>query len=470
MRTLPAALAAPIALAFALACGDTLVDHNGTEFLDQGPACEAPDHLCGDACVREGASSCGDSCTTCTAAPAGAVPICAAHACDFECTGGLLRCGAACCPAVEVAAGPDHTCAITGAGTVKCWGANPSGQLGTGGGPADVALPADVSGIDSGATAVSAGWTHTCAVVSGEVRCWGSNGTGQLGNGSTTPSATPVAVTLPAAAIAVATGELHTCALLAGGAVHCWGANGFGQLGIGAPTAPQLAPGEAVALPGAASAIAGGRTHACAILAAGGALYCWGTDADGQVGDGGPQTNVQATPAAVVTQAGPALANAIDVRAGELHTCAAVTGGTGDEELWCWGANALGQVGFDPERSVHYPAAVRPTVISNPRASQVAAGNGHSCALRSEGSLKCFGSNAFGQLGTASPDLGPPPSADVNVFGTSTSLPSHVAAGGDHTCAILADGTLYCWGSNAHGELGDGTTAPRAPPAPVSGR
>jgi alpha-tubulin suppressor-like RCC1 family protein len=463
MRAFPAALAA---LALALACGDTLVDHRGTAFFDTGGnACEAPNHLCGAACVPEDASSCGDACTPCTAAPAGAIPICAAHACDFECTGGLLRCGDACCAAADVGAGTSHTCAVASpAGTVKCWGRNDQGQAGTGSAGADVRLPSDVAGIAGGATAVASGSSHACAVVSGGVRCWGENASGQLGDGSLVQRPASVAALLPegTTAVAVAAGERHTCALDDLGAVFCWGDNDLGQLGRGGTPASSALP---LLVPGLlAVAVAAGPEHTCAVTA-GAEVRCWGRNDIGQAGRG-HVSPAEPSPVAVSIAGNdpyPPLAGALAIAAGGAHACAAVQGAA-ELELWCWGSNLSSQLGIRTATGTQYAyARLAEDVSTRPQA--VAAGSAHTCALEpAGGGLKCFGDNASGQLGAALGDT-----VDVN-FGASLSPPFAVAAGGDHTCAILEDGTLWCWGSNAHGELGDGTSAQRATPAPVSGR
>jgi alpha-tubulin suppressor-like RCC1 family protein len=463
----------PALAVLALSCGDTLVDHTSTEYFDT--TCAPPNHVCAGACVQEDAASCGDSCQFCTDAPAGAVPACIAHACDFECTGGRLREGGECVGVLAAAAGLDHTCAVTEAGTVKCWGSNASGQLGTGSGPADAVLPASVASISGGATAISAGSAHTCAVVgaAGEVLCWGSNAAGQIGDGTTVDRLTPVAIPLPGQAASVAAGEFHTCALLVDGTAQCWGANGFGQLGSGTPSnTPRLEPGPVLSL-SAARSIAAGANHTCSIVDPGGALVCWGKDSDGQIGNGdAPRVSAEPTPVVVVTEAGPALASTVAIAGGERHTCAAV-GSAGNEELWCWGSNTLGQGGF--EVGTFYYSAKPSDVSTRPIA--IAAGRSHTCALE-EGAvgLQCFGANASGQLGAPNPASGPPLDRNDVVF-ASSAVPERIVAGGNHTCAILLDGTLspphrvlWCWGANARGELGDGTKVQRAAPAPVSGR
>src|SRR5512140_2120517 len=175
-------IAAAFALGAAGACSDSLVDHHAPADVLNPSGCAAGQVLCGSLCVAEDAGHCGSSCSSCGAAPdPNAAPVCTeAHECSFACNPGFLRVGSGCERAVAVSGGFAHTCAITTSGSVKCWGANEHGQLGDGSAD-DSALPVDVT-LPAPATAIAAGYVHTCAIAGGAAYCWGDNTTGALGD------------------------------------------------------------------------------------------------------------------------------------------------------------------------------------------------------------------------------------------------------------------------------------------------
>jgi hypothetical protein len=199
----------------------------------------------------------------------------------------------------ELAAGSNHNCAITAGGGVHCWGSNGSGQLGINNVITSQFAAVAVSGISSGTTSITAGDAHSCAVVSGGARCWGSNARGQIGDGvnTVTPRFAPSAVTtLSSDVLAVAAGGNHSCALLTNGSVKCWGSNDFGQLGDG--TTSQRTTPTAVSMPsdsGAVVAITAGKNHTCALTDKA-AIYCWGANASGQLGSGDSVNRLLPTP------------------------------------------------------------------------------------------------------------------------------------------------------------------------------
>ncbi len=194
----------------------------------------------------------------------------------------------------SIAAGGAHTCALVNHG-VKCWGLNQSGQLGIGSNGGVNVTPSDVVGLTNGVTALVAGRVHTCALVSGGVKCWGENSWGELGDGTTANSPIPVNVVgLSSGVTAIATREDHTCAL-ANGTVKCWGQNNKGQLGNGTTTNSPV-PVDVLGLPNGVNAIATGAEHTCVLVV--GAAKCWGSNRYGQLGDG--KNTDSSTPVEVV--------------------------------------------------------------------------------------------------------------------------------------------------------------------------
>ncbi len=244
---LPWVVAAAVGVVAGAACSGSLVDHSAGASVLYPNGCPAGQVLCGAACVAEDANHCGPTCASCAGPPPdpNAGPICTeAHACGFACNPGWLRVGTACERAVAISAGWGHTCAITATTrTVKCWGANDHGQLGDGT-TQDSAVPVDVA-LPAAAIGVAAGYVHTCAALTGgDVWCWGDNATGSLGDGTTTQRTAPVRVALGGIATAVSAGGGenlttpptfygHSCALLANGSISCWGSTESGQLGNG---------------------------------------------------------------------------------------------------------------------------------------------------------------------------------------------------------------------------------------------
>jgi alpha-tubulin suppressor-like RCC1 family protein len=240
-----------------------------------------------------------------------------------------------------VAVGGNHTCAIRD-GALSCWGSNSDGQLGdgTGRGQQD---PSPVVGMGANVSAVWAGGHHTCALKAGELWCWGSNASGQLGDGTTSDAATP---RLLGAASGAALGYEFSCALRTTG-LECWGRNAEWQLGAGVTTLHDELLGLPVQGMGTGvGAFWAGQRHACA--SKGGALSCWGENYSGQIGDN-TVTGQRRSPTPVFTMVGGVTSGA----AGSGHTCA-----VRDAALWCWGDNDYGQVGDGSDTRRFVPVRV----------------------------------------------------------------------------------------------------------------
>jgi alpha-tubulin suppressor-like RCC1 family protein len=233
-----------------------------------------------------------------------------------------------------IATGQSHSCALTITGGVKCWGNNSSGQIGDGTTTLRTAA-VDVSSLTSGVAAISTGNSHTCALTtSGGVKCWGYNISGQLGDGTTTNRLTAVDVTgLTSGISAIATGDSHSCALTTLGGEKCWGNNGNGQIGDGTTT-QRTASVNVTGLTSGVAAIATGNNYSCALTTTGGAK-CWGSNRWGQIGDG---TSTQRTTAVDVTGFTSGVSA---IATGSSHSCALTT--TGGAK--CWGWNWYGQLG-----------------------------------------------------------------------------------------------------------------------------
>lgn len=286
-----------------------------------------------------------------------------------------------------VAAGTGHTCAVVN-GTAYCWGANASGQLGDGT-TMPRAGPVAVRNLAAGSVlSMVAGDRHTCALtVSGSVYCWGGNASGQLGDGSATDRPTPTAPAL-SGATAVTAGLDHTCAIASGG-VLCWGRNFSGQLGDG--TAMQRRSPVASGITSGATFVEAGSQHTCAV--ADGILYCWGENFSGQVGDG--STMDRPAPTRVETGAGAVMA----VAAGDTHTCAINTSG----DVSCWGDNPDGRLGDGTTTSRLQPVTLSGISAAAIAGGGGGNGTfGMTCATPTRGGVSCWGQNSNGQLGDGS--------------------------------------------------------------------
>jgi len=323
------------------------------------------------------------------------------------------------------------------------------------GGDADACVPVSCEAhpiapvTDDGGPAVRAGGGHACLVRDGGLWCWGRNDHGQVGDGSRTPRALPVRVPIAGTVTAVATGDAHTCAATKEGPVFCWGLDDAGQLGdLGGDEQgfPRQVPDVANA-----TALAAGKDFSCAVDGDTRTVRCWGDDSNGQLGDGvaGPRRGP-------TTVAG--LADVQAVAATWQHACARLGATTNDKTLVCWGANDQAQIG---DGGASGPRGLTDlTMLPTPDASlpkpvtAVATGRGHTCAIAS-GGLYCWGSNAQGQVIAGQP--GGPVEGPRVLEAIEFRDPISVAAGAEHTCLVHASGEINCWGANDSRQLEIGT-------------
>ncbi len=268
-----------------------------------------------------------------------------------------------------------------------------------------------------------------------------------------TSTNSPVETPSPAAKddiIGLAASRNHTCALTSGGAVKCWGNNEYGQLGDGSRVNRNV-PVEVQGLADV-KAITAGWGHIC-VLTGGGGVKCWGNNADGELGNGG------AWDVPVPTDVVGLSSGVVAIDAGDYHTCAV----TNTNRLRCWGKNAYGQLGDWTKTNSNVPVE---SPFFGAGVADVSAGWGHTCVRTTEGWAKCWGNNAYGQMGFGKmTDIHLPAEDVVNLKGRVL----EVTAGGSQTCALTAGGGVQCWGDNRYGQLGDGTTHKRYEPVQVTG-
>jgi alpha-tubulin suppressor-like RCC1 family protein len=296
---------------------------------------------------------------------------------------------------------------------------------------------------------VTAAYGDTCVRRSDATAwCWGFNGLDSLGDGTTNNSSSPVAAINVGTGVAeISAGQYHTCARKTDGTVWCWGYDSDGEIGNGTSNS-WSAPVQVPTLSNVVQ-ISTGYYHTCA-RKSDGTIWCWGAGSSGELGDGSGTT--QWIPIQVA-----GLTNAVDVSCGFDHSCARKSDGT----AWCWGANDWGQLGDGTQNGHATPEQV--TALGS-TVAEISANNQYTCARKTDGTVWCWGNNTDAVIGdgTSNDRLLP-----VQVPG----LPRgavQISAGDNSTCAILGDSTLWCWGSNFDGDIGDGTTNLRSTPEQVT--
>jgi alpha-tubulin suppressor-like RCC1 family protein len=360
-----------------------------------------------------------------------------------------------------IAAGTDYSLARKSDGSMLAWGNNNFSQLGTGTliSRADAPVPVAGFGPGSGVIGISAATTHSMALkADGSVLAWGNNLNGQLGNGNTDGKVNPFPLASLNGTVAVAASNLYSLALKSDGSVLAWGSNGGGQLGDGTftarPTPAQVAgfgPASGVI------AVAAGSQHSLA-LKSDGSVFAWGANFNGQLGDG---TFAARTAPVQVTGLGPG-SGVIAIAAGDQHNLALKSDGS----VLAWGANFNGQLGDGTFALRTAPVQVT-GLGSGSGVIAIAGGSQHSLALKSDGSVLAWGANFQGQLGdgTFTPRPGP---VQVASLGPGSDVIA-IASGNQHSLALKSDGSVFAWGGNFNGQLGDGTNNNRNAPAQVTG-
>ncbi|MDZ4675638.1 MAG: hypothetical protein SGI84_14405 [Gemmatimonadota bacterium] len=363
----------------------------------------------------------------------------------------------------NVSAGGRHTCAVSTDNVLYCWGYNGDGQLGVGtsaigSGPVySVPQPSAVNGAQT-FVAVSSGAYHTCGwTLSYNPYCWGKNVDGRVGNGGSEQVDAPAHLSGPTVFRLISSGASHACGLTPADRLYCWGNGRDGQVGDGG-VAPAVAIAVEVAGNNRFSTLSAGGLHTCGITL-GGSTLCWGVNLRGELGDGSTTDRLVPT---LIAGGAPF----VRVASGGEHTCALAATGA----AWCWGDNTYGQLGDGSNASSSLPVLVAGGMIFE----SISAGMHHTCGVvggpppsggvaPAGGGLSCWGRNSSGQLGNGSQiSVNQPTAASGGLSFVSVS-------GGDFaSCGVTTTNRAYCWGDNQYGQLGDGTTVRRTTPTKVA--
>jgi len=357
----------------------------------------------------------------------------------------------------QVATGFSHSCAVSTSGGVFCWGDNAKQQLGRST-PAQSLVATNVPGLATGVQMVALGAEHTCALTAaGGVKCWGGNNYGQTGTGSAAAViATPSDVVgLTSGVIFIASGAWHTCALTATNGVLCWGRNEDGQTGSGSISTKIATPTQVSGLTSGVAMISSGGFYTCAQMM-GGAVNCWGDNYWGYFGNGTTSDSSTPTPSSALQGV---LSNSIlqPMSAGYFNNCVITNAGG----VKCFGDNSYGQLGVTNVTSSASPLDVP---AWNSGVTRIATAANFACALTAAG-VQCLGDNSNGQLGkgTTGGAFNATPSAVTNL----SEGVSQISAVLNHACAVTQTGGVKCWGANSGGQLGNNSTIATGTPAAV---
>ena len=355
--------------------------------------------------------------------------------------------------------GYGHSCAITTAGNLMCWGENESysgygSLLGVGEYPDESPIPLNVD-LGGASSYISASENTTCAVTSGGLGyCWGDGEDGQLGDGLYDNSFYPVAVSGEITWSKISTGEDFTCGMNTDGAAYCWGDDSYGYLGNGTSLGSSSTPSPVFNLDSGVTDISSGNYHTCALVSGG--VKCWGYNSDGQLGD----NSASGTSSQVPVDVSGLTSGVAAISCGDYFTCALIES---DGSVKCWGNNFSGELGNGENTDSPVPVTVLDetglSTLTN--IISISGGTYHTCAVTNTGAAYCWGDNYGGQLGVGTEDAGS--NIPLAVHGLSSGINS-ISAGGYHTCALMDTGSIKCWGDNDYGELGTGDWVNRLEP------
>lgn len=362
-----------------------------------------------------------------------------------------------------ISGGAHGTCGVTTSGAAYCWGRNFSGELGNGTSASTNAVSTVPAAVSGGLTfaVVSAGEFETsCGVtIAGAAYCWGGNYGGEFGDGTITPSTTPVPVSGGLTFATISTGYYPTCGVTTGGTAYCWGYNSSGDIGNNSADTLTITTPAAVSGGLTFTQLSAGFDQACGV-AAGGVAYCWGDNSAGQLGNGATTNSPIPVPVSGGLKYG-------SVSGGAGHTCGVTTDGA----AYCWGLNITGELGdgtmTGPQQCGSDPCSTAPVaVVGGLTFVSVSAGKGgyHTCGLTTGGAAYCWGDNLMGELGngTTTSSATPVPVSGGLTFRT-------VITGYRHSCGVTTANVAYCWGDNSDGELGTGNGTDASSPAAVLG-